>query len=494
MTKLLNKTVSTKIIKFILAAALLLSLVFLLRIAFYAVPWYDDYSYTQETKYYLETYGKGPISAVKGAISTTKGMWWAWQGTFSSIFLMALCPLAFGESLYWIGPVFLILILTVSEIAFGHTLARRVFSMDRDSSWCMGLSMAILSVWRLYSANSGFYWYNAGVHYVAMHSFMLLFAVVLICLCDKKSAADTTLKIIISMILALMCSGANSVTALQGLLAVIPIALFAFFVKKRKPFVFIPATVMYIIGFYYSVTAYGNTRRAAFFTGTSNSAIMAIIKSFGKALGFLWEFTGVFTIVFIVLLAPIIWKGLNKVTYKFRLPGILVVLAFSFYATSFTPTLYAIGDSDIGRVLNAAKLTYQIMLVLSEIYVIGWIKAKVSDTSREIGYVWLYAAGLLVLAALFAVSPMERIGYTPYGAYYYVHTGEAEAYHNGYLDMVREIKSQGADVKVVRNVFKPAYLYAGELSEDPAYEPNAFMARWYGKNSISVIADEEYYD
>ena len=149
MTKLLNKTVSTKIIKFILAAALLLSLVFLLRIAFYAVPWYDDYSYTQETKYYLETYGKGLISAVKGAISTTKGMWWAWQGTFSSIFLMALCPLAFGESLYWIGPVFLILILTVSEIAFGHTLARRVFSMDRDSSWCMGLSMAILSVWRL---------------------------------------------------------------------------------------------------------------------------------------------------------------------------------------------------------------------------------------------------------------------------------------------------------------------------------------------------------
>ena len=80
---------------------------------------------------------------------------------------------------------------------------------------------------------------------------------------------------------------------------------------------------------------------------------------------------------------------------------------------------------------------------------------------------------------------MNRIGYTPYGAYYYVHTGEAKAYYNGYLDMIDEIHKQGEDVVVVRNIFRPAYLYSGELSDDPNFEPNRFMAEWYGKKSIA---------
>ena len=468
-----------------------MSLLLLLRLGLYAVPWYDDYSYSAYAKSFQDAYGKGLYNALRGAITTTKGMWWAWQGTFSSAFLMAMCPIVFGESLYWIGPFFLILILTVSEIVFGYTLAKRVFFMGADASLCLGLSMSILSVWRLYSANSGFYWYNSGVHYVAMHSFMMFLCATLICLCDKKNAVNTGLKMLLSVALAFICSGGNYVTALQGILAIIPIAAFAFFVKKRKPFVFIPATVMYVLGFLNSASAVGNTKRAAYFVGSSNSAVMAILKSFVKAFNYLWEFSGVFTIVFVIFLAPVIWKGLEKTDYKFRFPGVFVLLAFCFYATSFTPTLYAMGDDDIGRVLNAAKLTYQIMLVLSEIYVVGWVKTKVKEPSKEIGPVWLYAAGVVVLAAFFAVSPTERIGYTPFGAYYYVHTGEAAAYHNGYMDMVKEIYSQGDDVRVVRNIFRPAYLFSGELSEDPNFEANYFMARWYGKNSIAVMGDSK---
>ena len=147
------------------------------------------------------------------------------------------------------------------------------------------------------------------------------------------------------------------------------------------------------------------------------------------------------------------------------------------------------GDGDIGRVLNAAKLTYQIMLVLTEIYVIGWVRTKVKNPNKDFGYIWYYATGIAILLIAFAVSPMERIRYTPYGAYYYVHTGEARAYYNGYLDMIEEIHNQGDDVRVVRNVFRPAYLYSGELSDDPDYEPNRFMAEWYGKNSIAVKED-----
>jgi len=114
----------------------------------------------------------------------------------------------------------------------------------------------------------------------------------------------------------------------------------------------------------------------------------------------------------------------------------------------------------------------------------------VAGARENIAFVWLYTVCVAVLAVSFAVSPLERIKYSPYGAYYYVHTGEAAAYHDGYLRQVEAVKEQGADAVVDRNVFKPSFLYSGELSDDPEYEPNRFMAQWYGKSSIAVKGDE----
>ena len=58
------------------------------------------------------------------------------------------------------------------------------------------------------------------------------------------------------------------------------------------------------------------------------------------------------------------------------------------------------------------------------------------------------------------------------------------------MRQVESIKSQGPDAVVDRNVFKPSFLYTGELSDDPEYEANKFMATWYRKNSIVIKADE----
>ena len=486
MKKFLNKTLSMRLLTVILSGALVVSLLLLLRLGLYSVPWYDDFGYTRYTRSFQEFYGYGFINAMRGVLFQVREAWYSWQGTFSSIFFMALCPFVWGEGIYWIGPFFLILMLTVSEIVFGYVICKRIFEMGRDASFCMGLSMAILSVWRIHNACQGFYWYNAGVHYVGMHSFMLFLLSVLVCLYDKKKPAVTALKILASMVLALLCSGANYVTALQGFLAALLAVGFAVIVRKRKIFVFIPSLAVYITGFIFNVVAPGNEKRAVYYEGSSYSAVVAIFKSFVKAFSHLWEFTGIFTVVFLIMLAPIIWKGLERTRLKFRLPGVFAVLAFCFYATSYTPTLYAMGDGELGRVLNEAKLIYQITLVLSEIYFIGWLRNKLKEPREAIGFVWLYAFCVAVLGVSFAVSPLERIQYSPYGAYYYVHTGEAAAYHDGFMTMVEDIKSQGPDVLVDKNVFKPAYLYAGELSDDPTYQPNVFVAEWYGKNSVAV--------
>ena len=490
MKKIFGKTVSVRFLTFAFLVALLLGVALLLRLGLYSVPWYDDYEYAKYTKSFQEAYGSGLINAIRGACYQVRESWVIWQGTFSSIFLMALSPMGFNTDHYYMGSFVLIILLTVSAAVLTFALCRRVFGIKGYPAVCLSFAMSIFTVWRVHSANQAFYWYNGGLHYVGMHSFMMLFAAVLICMMDFKKPVTTALKMILSVILAVICSGANFATALQGILLLLGFTVLTIVKQKKKALVYVPAIVVYLIGLAFNICAPGNSMRAAYYTDTAMPMPKAILYSFPEAVKWMWDFTGLFTIVFMIALVPIIWKGLEKSTFNFKLPLIFVALAFCFYATSYTALLYGIGRVDVDRAVNAAKLTYQFMLVLCEIFVVGWIKKKTSAEKNDIGFAWLYAACLAVLVVSFAVSPAERIKYSPYGAYYYVHTGEAAAYHDGYLRQVESIKSQGPDAVVDRNVFKPAFLYTGELSDDPEYEANKFMATWYRKNSIVIKADE----
>lgn len=78
-----------------------------------------------------------------------------------------------------------------------------------------------------------------------------------------------------------------------------------------------------------------------------------------------------------------------------------------------------------------------------------------------------------------------------YGAYYYVHSGEAFNYYNEQLAREENIKKSGADVELEPLVWRPWFLCKKiELSEDTHAEQNVAMARWYGKSSICVKSSE----
>ena len=115
-----------------MAAALLLALVPLLRLAMYAVPWYDDWNYGKFARAGIETV-PGIVGALKGTFEGIRVEWYAWQGTFSSIFFMMMMPAIWGEQYYFWGPVFLILILTVSVFVLTGVLTRDVLGLDKFS-------------------------------------------------------------------------------------------------------------------------------------------------------------------------------------------------------------------------------------------------------------------------------------------------------------------------------------------------------------------------
>ncbi|MCM1025740.1 MAG: hypothetical protein NC432_04855 [Roseburia sp.] len=244
-----------------------------------------------------------------------------------------------------------------------------------------------------------------------------------------------------------------------------------------------------------NISAPGNQVRAAHYVGWGYPPVEAVLRSFLEAFLHLGEFSGWITVAVMALFVPIIWYMLGKTEFSFRFPALVLVVSFCLYATGFTPTLYAMGHGGYGRVLNCVKITYQILLILNEVYCLGWLRGYLAKRGkkdfREGAPWWFYGlvgAGMLVIFAFFSRS--QAGCYSSYGAYYFVHTGEAYNFYQEYLNRIETIVNGGEDVVVEPYYYRPWFLCIEDLSADPSAEKNQAMAQWYGKNSITCVAPE----
>ena len=79
---------------------------------------------------------------------------------------MALMPAIWGEQYYFLGPVFILLLLLAGTMIFTHVILRKVLGMEKWTGLAAQAVITVAVFMFIYSAQSGFYWYNGGVHYV----------------------------------------------------------------------------------------------------------------------------------------------------------------------------------------------------------------------------------------------------------------------------------------------------------------------------------------
>lgn len=300
-----------------------------------------------------------------------------------------------------------------------------------------------------------------------------------------------------SVLLAMITAGSNFVTALQGLLCLLTILLVSVVVERRRTGLWLlPSTLVYIIGFGLNVAAPGNSVRARSYVGWGYGPLESIGRSFLEAVKHIPEYTGPVVLMVMLLLVPMIWQAVKSTDYRFRYPGIVLALSFCLYATGYTPSLYSLGHAGLSRTLNAVKITYFMLLFLNEIYWCGWLKQileKRTDKSaqklsaRNGAAVWWYYVIIGVMCLMmFKVSPNQAGHYSSYGAYYYVHTGEAYNFHQEYLERVAILSGPEKDVQLPAYQFRPWFLCMGEISENADNEANRSLAMWYHKDSVTL--------
>ena len=432
---------------------------------------------------------------MKGAWECIRTSWYAWQGTYSSILFMVLMPAIWGDAYYYLGPVFLILILTIAVCFFLYTLLRVVLRADWIQALAIGIGGAILALELLHTAKEGIYWYNGGVHYVGMHSFLLILVAFAIRIAERERAkwywGKQVLTLLAAMVLAVLAAGANFVTALQGLLVILSAFVLGAIMRKRRVLWLMPVLLVYAAGFYLNVSAPGNVMRADSYVGWGMPAWKAVVYSFVEGGRWAWKFTGWMAIVILLLLLPMILYMVSRTTFPFRLPGVVSLWSVCLYATGFTPSLYSLGHAGLSRTLNAVKITWQMLLIINVIYWCGWFWKKYKGVREAELFQWWFYPLIAVMVLLVFHAEVNKAGsFSSFGAYYYIHTGEAYNFYQQYLERVEKLNGEEQRVGLSPYIWKPWFLYMGDLSENPDAEANRSLANWYDKEAVFLLPEE----
>ena len=104
-------------------------------------------------------------------------------------------------------------------------------------------------------------------------------------------------------------------------------------------------------------------------------------------------------------------------------------------------------------------------------------------------YLVYYAVMCLMVLGIFATSSNQAGSFSSYGAYYYIHTGEAYNFYQQYEARIDKIENSGSVVEVEPFYWKPYFLCIGDLSTDPNSSANRAIADWYEKEAIYVVTE-----
>ncbi len=436
----------------------------------YGYPSADDYGFSAYS--HIAWTGTHSIwQTIKAAGDTVIERWYGWQGTFSSIFLMALQPGIWG--MYGLVPFIMIGMLTLSTLFFLYIVIVKIF----QARPAVFISTAML---------------------------YLIFAV------QKKKRI---LRLTAACLLAFFVGGSNYVTALiAAVLFVTAFGLLLLGKQGKKCRLLILPFLFFVIAFLLNVLAPGNAVRQEEML-VRPGVFKSILRSFYYCVEYVvdtwfsWPY-----LLFVLALLPFVWETVKAFgrccAFLFRAPLLVVFYCYCVLSAMFTPSLFATGDVGGGRIFNIIFLDSMLYVMFSLFYCMGWLYRKLEafravEKSEagvnvfgkpagcfEIKAVRWYLAGVLFFGVFFGAMYMKVNPdyFTTASAVYSLATGEASAYGQETAErerLLQEMEKNGeSEIAIPRLTGHPYLLFWSDIEEDAGDWKNKSMARYYQKDAI----------
>ena len=157
----------------IIMAAFITGLIPILYLSGYVHATGDDYGYGILG---LMRYGwrQVGLQTLVRAAETSVDYWYSWQGTWFTIFLMALQPEVFSPGGYWIVPWVMLGITIVSTSVVTYYFLVKKLELKTGIWACINLLLLFVMIQYFPSTKSGIFWWNGTVHYIIPYGLAMM--------------------------------------------------------------------------------------------------------------------------------------------------------------------------------------------------------------------------------------------------------------------------------------------------------------------------------
>ena len=487
-----------KILALATTMVLIISLIPIVVISKYNVPYYDDYNHGYLI-YQAINNGNSIIECIRTAINYTIYIYNNWQGSYFSIFLSSFHPGVFGEQFYGIGSLILFSIHIFTALYTSNILFKKIIKLDKYVWIIIGSLIAFYQIQYLPSVQEGFFWWSGGVmHTLGFDICMLILSTLLL---NYFKYSISLIRVLALCILCIMCEGSGYEVALF-----LPVGIFGFaffyilFCKYNSQIMnkklLVESGLYAIISLVFlviNIVAPGNEIRALA-SGIHVSPILAIMESFIYSFVHIFEYVSIRTLFICIIVIYFAYPFIKKINYKFVHPLFFTVIMWCMFSTIFTPAIYGENYVAAPRYLNVIYFFFYYFIIIISLYIIWYYKNNIyvvqiyQSVNSMIKSVNKYILALIVVFFMGAgVLQFSYADSTSSSAFLDYMLGNAQKYqvvNNERFELLRDESLEDVELPLYDATIR---VFPNDLlTNDSSNDINETYARYYQKNSVTL--------
>lgn len=448
----------------------------------------DDYGYGTLT--HLAWLGTHSLwQTLKAATVTVGNYYYGWQGTWFTIFLMALQPEVFSPDAYWIVPwVMLGINIGTTSLLTHYFLVTRL-RLSRATWGCVNSLLLLAMIQFFPRTKSAMFWWNGAVHYIVPYCLAMLAVYAMFRFVDTGKR-----RFLILCCICMFCLGGSSYLA--PLFALIVLFYLLLFVGRKKRYswwLLVPAALE-AAGLIVSFLAPGNKCRGGEEFGFHWSlAVLTVLKCFWEgALSVVTYVRSCPAVFFFFLIIGILLAeefGRRDVQVRFPMPLLFFGMMFCLYCAMYAPGLYA-GVEVSGGVPNTIFQVFLLTLLADLVYGVGWLCTRQKKTLKQSSSrFWKVYLPLLCTGALLVFLQKGTLKQsTFYRCVSYVTSGQAGDYQaqmEERLALLLDPELEEVELPAMNPEQGP--LMHMEVMEDPDAWTNTVVREFFLKKKVVQV-------
>ena len=474
----------------ILIGVFIIGLIPILYLSGYVHATGDDYGYGYRAREaWLSS--RSVWETLKAAGNTVAAYWNGWQGTWFTIFLMALQPEVFWNNGYWIVPWIMLGITILTTSVLTHYILLEKMHLGRSTWICADILVLTARIQFFPSTKSGIFWYNGCVHYIVPYGL----AVLAVWSCGKFMDTARKRYWIWALICMTFLGGSSYLAPLFVFIILFYLMIFYGREKRHIFWLLIPAGAE-LCGLVVSYLAPGNQVRGGEEFGIHGMLIIqTILKCFSEGFMTIGEYIRTKPLIFLLYLVIglLVYEDFRKkeLNIRFPVPIIVIALMYCLYCAMFAPGLYARVELS-GGVPNMIYQVFLLTFLLSVIYAAGFAAEKKKKDFDERKFRTASLAAIIVVCA--CIYPLKGTlkDTTFYECYDYIASGQAQDYKKQMTERLEILRDQS-----VKEVELPAMnsdqgpLMHMEVLEDPEGWTNMVACQFFQKERVVQVPRKE---